>query len=123
MFDQRFKVRLYLTTLLKEARFRAGRGAQLAQHLPRGQLLRQLGSGLLMGKLAHCLPIVAQPRLPGSAKQIPEALKSLQVAINNVARSVVGCRREDLITVKDLLDSAKYLSLNQLVVKSTAMAA
>jgi hypothetical protein len=76
-----------------------------------------------MGKLAHCLPIVAQPRLPGLAKPILEALESLQVAVNNVARSVVGCRREDHIRVKDLLDSTKYLSLNQLMVKSTAMAA
>jgi hypothetical protein len=76
-----------------------------------------------MGKLAHCLPTVAQPRLPGSAKPVPEALESIQIAINNVTRSVVGCRREDRITVKDLLDSAKYLSLIQLVVKSLAMAA
>jgi hypothetical protein len=122
-FDQRFTVRPYLTNLSKEARFRAGRVARLDQHLPRGQLLRQLGSGLLMGKLAHCLLVVAQPRLPGSAKPIPEALESIQVAINNVARSVVGYRREDHILIKDLLESAKYMSLNQLVVRSTAMAA
>jgi hypothetical protein len=108
-FNQRFTVRTYLANLLKEARFRASPVARLAQHLPRGQLLRQLGSGLLMGKLAHCLPVVAQP--------ISEALYSIQIAINDVARSVVGCRIEDHITVKDLLESAK------LVVKSTAMAA
>jgi hypothetical protein len=64
-FDQRFMVRPYLTNLSKEAKFWAGRVAGLAQHLLPGQLLRQLGSGLLMGKLAHCLPVVAQPRLPG----------------------------------------------------------
>jgi hypothetical protein len=40
-----------------------------------------------------------------------------------VAWSVVGSRREDHITVKDLLELAKYLSLNQLMVKSMAMAA
>jgi hypothetical protein len=84
-FDQKFTVRPYLAKLTKEARFRAGCVARLAQHLPQGQLLRQLGSGLLMGKLAHCLPAVASPRLPGSTKQIPEALENLQVAVNNVA--------------------------------------
>jgi hypothetical protein len=52
-FDQMFTVRPYLTDLSKEARFQAGHIAWLAQHLPRGQLLQQLGSGLLMGKLAH----------------------------------------------------------------------
>jgi hypothetical protein len=68
-FDQRFTARLYLANLSKEARFRAGRVARLAQHLPRGQLLRQLGSGLLMGKLAHCLPVVAQPGCLGRQSQ------------------------------------------------------
>jgi hypothetical protein len=122
-FDRQFTVRPYLHTLAREARFRAGRVARLAQHLPRGQLLRQLGSGLLMGKLAHCLPVVAQPRLPGSTGAIPEALAPVQVAMNNLARSVVGHRREDHITIVDLLEAAKYLSLNQQEVRATAMSA
>jgi hypothetical protein len=71
-FDRKFTVRPYLCPLAREARFRAGRVAGLLQHLPRGQLLRQHGSGLLMGKLAHCLPVVARPRLPGSTGTIPE---------------------------------------------------
>jgi hypothetical protein len=40
--------------------------------------------------------------------------------VKDVARSVVGCRREDQITIVDLLEAAKYLSLNQ-PVKATAM--
>jgi hypothetical protein len=64
-FDPSFTVWPYLHSLVREARFRAGRVARLAQHLPRGQLLPQLGSGLLMGKVAHCLPVVGRPRLPG----------------------------------------------------------
>jgi hypothetical protein len=116
IFDQKFTVRPYLNTLAREARFRAGRVARLAQHIPRGQLLRQLGSGLLMGKLAHCLPVVARPRLPRLTGPIPEALASVQVAINDVARSVVGHRREDHIPIKDLLEAAKFMLLNQLVV-------
>jgi hypothetical protein len=58
-----------------------------------------------MGKVAHCLPVIAAPRLPGSTKQIPEMLESLQVAVNDVASSVVGCKREDQVTVKALLDA------------------
>jgi hypothetical protein len=99
-FDRQVTVRPYLHSLAREARFRAGRVARLAQHLPHGQLLRQLGSGLLMGKLAHCLPVLAQLRLPGSTGTIPEALALVQVAVN---RSVVGHRREDHITIVDLL--------------------
>jgi hypothetical protein len=122
-FDQRFTVRPYLNTLAREARFWAGRVARLAQHLTRGQLLRQLGSGLPMGKLAHCLPVVARLRLPGLTGPIPEALASVHVAINDVDRSVVGHRMEDHILIKDLLEAAKFILLNQLVVRATAMAA
>jgi hypothetical protein len=76
-----------------------------------------------MGKLAHCLPVVARPRLPGSRGTVPEALASVQVAVKDVARSIVGHRREDHISILDLLEAAKYLSLNQQVVRAMAMSA
>jgi hypothetical protein len=76
-----------------------------------------------MGKLAHCLPVVARPRLPGSTGTIPETLASVQVAVNDVARSVIIHRREDHIPIVDLLEATKFLLLNQQVVRSTAMAA
>jgi hypothetical protein len=76
-----------------------------------------------MGKTAHCLPVVVRPRLPGSMAATPEALSQVQVAMNDVARSVVGCKREDHVAIGDLLEAAKYLSLNQQVVKATAMSA
>jgi hypothetical protein len=81
VFDRSFTVRPYLHSLAREVRFRAGSVALLAQHLPRGQLLRQLGSGLLMGKVAHCLPVVARPRLPGSTAMTLESLAQAQVAV------------------------------------------
>jgi hypothetical protein len=58
-------------------------------------------------------------RLSGSR----EALASVQVAINDVARSVVGHKREDHIPIVDLLEAAKFLLLNQQVVRARAMAA
>jgi hypothetical protein len=76
-----------------------------------------------MGKLAHCLPVVASLRLPGSTKQILEALESLQVAVNGVARSVVDCKRDDHTRVRSLLNSAGFLSVNQIVMKSIAITA
>jgi hypothetical protein len=107
-FNIKFTVRPYLRNLVREARFRVSRVARLSQYLSGGQLLRQLGSGLLMGNLAHCLPIVARPRLPGSTGTIPETLASVQVAVNDVARSVIGHRREDHIPIVDLLEAAKF---------------
>jgi hypothetical protein len=76
-----------------------------------------------VGKVAHCLPVLARPRLPGSTAAVPDTLAQVQVAVNNLARSVVGCSREDHITIVDLLEAAKYLSLNQQAVKATAMSA
>jgi hypothetical protein len=103
MFDRNFSMKLYLHSLSRESSFRAGRVARLAQHLPRGQLLRQRGSGLFMGKIALCLPVVVRPRLPGSTAATPESLSQVQVDVNDVARSVVGCRREDHIAIVDML--------------------
>jgi hypothetical protein len=122
-FDRHFTVKPYLHSLARESRLRAGRVARLFKHLPCGQLLRQLGSGLLMGKVAHCLPVVARLRLPGSTAVIPDTLTQVQVAVKDVARCVIGCRREDHITIGDLLEAAKYLWLNQQPVKATAMSA
>jgi hypothetical protein len=64
---------------------------------------------------------MARPRLLGSSTVIPETLAQVQVAVNDVACSVVGCKREDHVTIVDLLEASKYLSLNHKVVKATAM--
>jgi hypothetical protein len=61
-----------------------------------------------MGKVAHCLTVVARPRLSGSMTAVPDTLAQVKVAVNDVARSVLGCRREDHITIGDLLEAAKY---------------
>jgi hypothetical protein len=122
-FDRNFSVTPCINYLARESCFQAGRVAPLAQHLPRGKLLRQLGSGLLMGKIAHRLPVLVRPRLPGSTAATPESLSQVQVSVNDVARSVISCRREDNITVVNLLEAAKYLLLNQQAVKATAMSA
>jgi hypothetical protein len=53
----------------------------------------------------------------------PEALSQVQAAVNDMVRSVVGCRRENHIAIVDLLEAAKYLSLNQQAVKATDMSA
>jgi hypothetical protein len=55
------------------------------------------------------------------AKPISEALSAIQVVINDVAKSVGGYKREDHIPIEDLLDSAKFMSLNQIEVQAMAM--
>jgi hypothetical protein len=38
-FDRNFTVKPYINSLARESRFQSGRVAQLAQHLPHGELL------------------------------------------------------------------------------------
>jgi hypothetical protein len=47
--------------------------------------------------------------------------KSIQVAINYTARSLIGSKREDHIKVGTLLERAKLPSLNQIAVKAMAL--
>ncbi|QQP50010.1 Hypothetical protein FKW44_010860, partial [Caligus rogercresseyi] len=42
------------------------------------------------------------------------AHRAVQVAINDVARSITGCRRRDHIRIEDLLRTAKIPSLNEI---------
>jgi hypothetical protein len=44
----------------------------------------------------------------------------IQVAFNDVARSITGARRPDHVTIKDLLDLAGIESANRMVVKAIA---
>jgi hypothetical protein len=44
----------------------------------------------------------------------------IQVALNNVARSITGTRKQDHVTIEDLLDRAGLESANRMVVKAIA---
>jgi hypothetical protein len=122
-FNRKLTVKPYALKLAKEARFCEARVARLNHHIPRGWLLRQLGSGLLMGKLGHTLLIVAVPRLQGSTAVASELFARVKIAMNNIARSVVGGKRDDYARKETLLETAQYLSVNKLAVKATRMAA
>jgi hypothetical protein len=123
VFDRQFTPRPYLEKLAVAARFRASCVKRLAQNIPRGRLLCQLGNGLLLGKVRHALTVVAARRLPGLLNKPTKSLASVQVAINDVAGTVTGGRRKDHVTVKTLLERAKLPSVNWMVVKATAVQA
>jgi hypothetical protein len=49
--------------------------------------------------------------------------ETTQVALNDVARSIVGCKRSDRVKIEELLESARIPSFNRLVATATAMEA
>jgi hypothetical protein len=105
--------------LLAAVRQRASVVARLANHLPRGAYLRQLSYGLSMGNFSHALAAVARPRLE-QEDNASVIWSKIQVAFNDVARSITGARRRDHIIIKDLLHLAGIESANRIVVKAIA---
>jgi hypothetical protein len=76
-----------------------------------------LSYGLVMGKFSHALAAVARPRLEleDNASTI---WGGIQVAFNDVARSITGVRRRDHVKIEDLLAQAGLDSANRMVVKA-----
>jgi hypothetical protein len=122
-FDSDLTSRPQQKRLAAASRQRASCIARLTHHLPRGAYLRLLSHGLLMGKIGYATPVFVQPRLGHNAEPHPANLKSVQISINDVARSIVGLKRIDHVTVSDLLTQAGLPSLNKLTVKAMALEA
>jgi hypothetical protein len=122
VFDRNLSVLPQEIAVAKAARQRASLVARLSHHLPRGRFLRQLAMGLLLGKVSHALSAVTAPRLTDQDKT-NTASQTVQVAFNDVSRSITGKRRTDRIRVSDLLSAAKIPSFNHLVTRSVAMEA
>jgi hypothetical protein len=118
-YDRRLLTRPHVKALLAAVRQRASVFTRLANHLPRGEYLRQLSYGLVVGKLSHSLAAVARPRLEqednGSV-----VWSGIQVALNDVTRSITGTRRRDHVHIEDLLALASLESANWMVVKVIA---
>jgi hypothetical protein len=72
-----------------------------------------------MGKFAHLLAAMARPKLD-QEENASVIWSKIQVAFNNIARSIIGARRREYIAIKDLLDLAGMESANRMVVKAIA---
>jgi hypothetical protein len=102
-FDNNFTTSPHDTSVAKSARQRATLIARLAHHLPRGEYLRQLTKGLFIGKISFALAAVVAPRLGSGGAPPSAAYKSVQVAINGVARSITGIKRTGHVKIPSLL--------------------
>eukprot|EP00095_Tigriopus_kingsejongensis_P001952 maker-scaffold567_size135338-snap-gene-0.21 protein:Tk01952 transcript:maker-scaffold567_size135338-snap-gene-0.21-mRNA-1 annotation:"PREDICTED: uncharacterized protein LOC100370690 isoform X2" len=64
-----------------------------------------------------------QPRLAGTSSSSSSYQRATQVSLNNVARSIVGHKRGDHVTVPDLLTRANLGSLNSVTMSAVALEA
>jgi hypothetical protein len=120
-YDQQLTNRPYLKALVTAVRTRSSLVARLSHHLPRGPLLRQIATGLVEGKIGHALAAVAALRL--ACERASGYMASLQVALNDVARTITGGDRSDRTRVVTLLERAKLPSVNRMVVSTIGMEA
>jgi hypothetical protein len=118
-YDRRLSTRPHVKALLAAVRQRPSVVARLANHLPRGEYLTQLSYGLVVGKFSHALAAVARPRLE-QEDNASVVWSGIQVALNDVTRSIPGTRRRDHVYIKDLLAQAGLESANRMVVKAIA---
>jgi hypothetical protein len=69
--------------------------------------LRQLATGLVVGKFPNALAEITAPTLPAAnagEEAIPQqSFRSIQVVFNNVARSIKGVRLRDRVSILKLL--------------------
>jgi hypothetical protein len=118
-YDRKLTTTPHVKSLLAAVRQQASVVTRLANHLPRGAYLRQWSYGLVMGKFSHTLAAVAKPKLEHKDNR-SVIWSKIQLALNDVARSITGARRRNHITIKDLLDLAGIKSANKMVVKAIA---
>ncbi|QQP56647.1 Hypothetical protein FKW44_001377, partial [Caligus rogercresseyi] len=120
-FDTGFTTAPHNINVAKAAAKRAALISRLAVYLPRGKYQRQLAKGLMIGKISYAAAAVTIPRFDSECKGPNAAHRAVQVAINDAARSIVGCTRRDHIHIGDLLERAGLPSLNEVAAKAVAM--
>jgi hypothetical protein len=69
-YDRRLSTGPHIKALLAAVRQRASVISRLANHLPRGEYLRQLSYGLVVGKFSHALAAMARPRLEPRGQRV-----------------------------------------------------
>eukprot|EP00095_Tigriopus_kingsejongensis_P011445 maker-scaffold222_size251774-snap-gene-1.22 protein:Tk11445 transcript:maker-scaffold222_size251774-snap-gene-1.22-mRNA-1 annotation:"hypothetical protein BRAFLDRAFT_126051" len=72
------------------------------------------------GKISYAIAATESPQLAGDSSSGSDDYKATQVALNDVARTMTGVRREDHISIPDLSRSAKLQSVNAMAVGAIA---
>jgi len=94
--------------------------SRLSNHLPRGPYLNLLAKGLVCGKINYAIAATA-PICVDEDENFSAAAKSIQIALNDVARSLTGSKRGDHLNINLLLAKAKLPSYNSMAIRAIAV--
>ena len=119
-YDRALTSAPYIKKQLAAAKAIRGTVRRLALHIPRGTLLQTVARSLVAGKLGYAAA-AAYPVRYHEEQQRDGPMADLQVIVNDIARSLLGKRRQDRVTVSTLLDKTGLPSLNRLTAKSLAV--
>ena len=104
--DFKLSLEPYLAANARVARVRATMVTRLAYYLPRGCCISQPAKVIILGKVGYGVAAVSAPRLEGVTANPSANNMAIQVAINDIARSISGCSRRD-VKIQDLLANAE----------------
>ena len=104
-----------------DLRKRLGAVRRLSVQLPRGKLLSEIGTTLIVGRLQSCAFVTRGMRLKQSGQDIDKG--PAQVVLNDLARLLLGIRRADHHRVVDLIDRSKLPTVNEIVIRQSSVAA
>ena len=120
--DRHLRFGTHHSNVLSDIRRRIGIIRRLGTSISRGPLLTEVAKALIVGRLQSCAWVTRCIRTnEGDAVTGDDA--RAQIAMNDLARVLLGTRRADKIRVSDLADRAGLPTLNEIGVRQAALAA
>ena len=104
-------------------RSRLGAVRRVAAHLPRGKLLQEIAHALIWGKLQQCGWVTRSVRALNGQDSVSGSDNAAQVVLNDTARLLLNIRRSDHVKAAKMAEKLGFLSVNQVIVQQSAVAA
>ncbi len=114
-FDRQLTVTPYLNNLVGTAKSLVIMCRRLLQHLP-SPLVKTIIGSMIRGKLGYACAVLP-PRLDDQSP-VNALMNKIQVALNDIGRSIVGCKRSEKRRIEEILSESTIPSLNRVIVET-----
>ncbi len=114
-FDKHLAVTPHLNALVNSAKAMVIMCRRLLQHLP-SPLVKTIMQSMIRGKIGYACAVLP-PRF-NEQDPVNGLMAKIQTSLNEVARSIVGCRRSDRRRVEEILQESSIPSLNKVVIET-----
>ncbi len=94
---------------------RIGLLRRLGYYMPKS-VLRMLADGLCFSKVRYCIAAFGHPRIDEMESRVG-TMEEIQVKLNTIMRIITGHRKEDRISISDLLRKTGLPSVNRMAIE------